>query len=174
MMNANRRVLSLGVLGTVLALAACAPRSQGTVANTSADEAAIRKTLDGISSAFNSGDFDGMFALYRDDVVVLPPGGPDIAGKEAWRAGIDALPTNVAMKMRFDTTELVVAGDIAYERGTYTIDISDKATATAIQSVTARHVHIFKREADGSWKGWRLMENSADPAQPAPIPPPAQ
>jgi uncharacterized protein (TIGR02246 family) len=164
MMNANRRVLSLGVLGTVLALAACAPRSQGTVANTSADEAAIRKTLDGISSAFNSGDFDGMFALYRDDVVVLPPGGPDIAGKEAWRAGIDALPTNVAMKMRFDTTELVVAGDIAYERGTYTIDISDKATATAVQSVTARHIHIFKREADGSWKGWRLMENSADPA----------
>jgi ketosteroid isomerase-like protein len=112
-----------------------------------------------------------MFALYRDDVVVLPPGGPDIVGKEAWRKGIDALPQNVAMKMRFDTKELVVAGDIAYERGTYTIDISDKATATAVQSITARHIHIFKREADGSWKGWRLMENSAEPAT-ATAPPP--
>jgi len=27
-----------------------------------------------------------------------------------------------------------------------------------------RHIHIFRRQPDGSWKGWRLMENSADPA----------
>jgi ketosteroid isomerase-like protein len=167
-MNTSRRMLSLGVLGAMLALGACAQRPQAATVDTTADEAAIRKVLDGISSAFNAGDFDGMFAMYSDDVVVLPPGAPDIVGKEAWRAGIDALPTNVAMKMRFDTAELVVSGDIAYERGTYTLDLSDKVTATAVQSITARHIHMFKRQADGSWKGWRLMENSTDPAPSAP------
>jgi ketosteroid isomerase-like protein len=42
----------------------------------------------------------------------------------------------------------------------------------ADQAVMGRHIHIFRRQADGSWKGWRLMENSETsaplvPSQPA-------
>jgi uncharacterized protein (TIGR02246 family) len=145
-------------------LSACKPGAQVAVADKAADEAAIRHVLDEISSTFNAGDYEGMFALYRDDVIVSSPGQPEIVGKDAWRKGLTALPAGVTMKMRFDTTELLVEGDMAFERGTFSIEAKDPKTDAFVPVVTARHVHIFRREADGKWKGWRLMENSSDPA----------
>jgi uncharacterized protein (TIGR02246 family) len=155
-------VAASGLLGLVLALGACQPRPSTPVTNAAADEAAIRKVLDNVASTFNAGNYDGMFALYRDDVVVSGPGAPDIVGKQAWRNALaTTLPPNVAFKMRFDTQELELAGDLAYERGTYRIEMTDKATGAAAPPLGGRHIHIFKREADGSWRGWRLMENSS-------------
>ena len=142
------------------------------VRDKAADEAAIHHVLDEISSTFNAGNYDGMFALYRDDVVISSPGQPDIVGKDAWRKGLGALPADVKMQMRFDTQELLVDGDMAYERGTFLIEAKDPKTDAFVPVVKARHIHIFRREADGSWKGWRLFENSADPATALLAPPP--
>ena len=171
-MKTNRlSIAAAGMLGLVLALSACQPRTSTPVADTAADEAAIRKVLDEVASTFNAGNYDAMFALYRDDVVVSSPGVPDIVGKQAWRDSLAAsLPPGMAVKMRFDTQEMAVAGDLAYERGTYHIEITDKATGAAVPPMGGRHIHIFKREADGSWKGWRLMENTAEPAVTPPQP----
>jgi ketosteroid isomerase-like protein len=153
-----------------LLLAACSPASPP--ANTAADEAAIRKVLAEVASRFDAGDYDGMLALYVDDVVVSAPGAQDIVGKAAWRTNLAAtLPAGVGMKLRFDTTELEVAGNLAYERGTYALLVSDKTSGAQLAQVGGRHIHIFKRQPDGSWKGWRLMENSPD-AVPAASPPP--
>ena len=70
----------------------------------------------------------------------------------------------------FDTVELEVAGDLAYERGSYAIGMATQPDAQPM--IVGRHIHIFRRQADGSWKGWRLMENSEDPAT-SPVPSPA-
>ncbi len=161
----------LAGLVLLLAVSACKPTVQVVVADKATDEAAIRHVLDEVARTFNAGDYDGMFKLYRDDVVILSPGQPDIVGKQAWRTGLGALPKGVVMQMRFDTQELEIAGDLAYERGTFVIEAKDPKTDALAPVVKARHVHIFKREADGSWKGWRLIENSADPAT-ALLPPP--
>lgn len=170
-MKHRNSIAAAGILGLVLALAACQPRTSTPVANTAADEAAIRKVLDDVASTFNAGNYDAMFALYRDDVVVSPPNAPDIVGKQAWRTTLDTtLPPSMAFKMRFDTQELEIAGDLAYERGTYRVETMDKATSAAGPVLGGRHIHIFKREADGSWKGWRLMENTAEPAVAPPQP----
>jgi uncharacterized protein (TIGR02246 family) len=155
----------------LLAVSACKPTVQVVVADKATDETAIRHVLDEVARTFNAGDYDGMFKLYRDDVVILSPGQPDIVGKQAWRTGLDALPKGVVMQMRFDTQELEIAGDMAYERGTFVIEAKDAKADAFAPVVKARHVHIFKRDADGSWKGWRLIENSADPAT-ALLPPP--
>ena len=169
----RHRTAAPALLALTLLLGACQPRASAPVVDVAADEAAIRQVLDEVASTFNAGDYDGMFARYRDDVVVSPPGAPDIVGKDAWRAGLAAsLPPNLAYKLRFDTQEMEVAGDLAYERGTYAIEMTDKATGAALPPISGRHVHLFKREADGGWKGWRLMENSAEAAT-APAPAPA-
>jgi len=162
-------VKPLVCLAMLLTLSACQPAAK--VVDTAADEAAIRRVLDEVASTFNAGNYDGMFALYRDDVVISAPGAPDIVGKPAWREGLKALPAGVPLKLRFDTQELEVAGDLAYERGTYAVEAPD-TNGALVEVSGGRHIHIFKREADGSWKGWRLFENSADPAAPAPPPPP--
>jgi hypothetical protein len=33
-----------------------------------------------------------------------------------------------------------------------------------LQDVKNKHIHILKRQSDGTWKTWRLMTNSAAPA----------
>jgi uncharacterized protein (TIGR02246 family) len=169
---ANRMMSSAGCLVLLVSMAACQPDVVVVTRDSAADEAAIRHVLDEVASTFNSGDYEAMFALYRDDVVISSPGQPDIVGKEAWRAGLSALPAGVKMKMRFDTQELEIDGDMAYERGTFLIEMEDAATKAMVPVVTARHIHIFRREADGSWKGWRLMENSTDPKSALLAPPP--
>ncbi len=137
---------------------------EAAVVDVAADQAAIRQVLDQIASSFNAGRYDEMFAQYRDDVVVSPPNAPDLVGKQSWRSAMEAtIPQNLALNLRFDTQELEVVGDLAYERGTYRMEAADKESGAVLQTVSGRHIHIFKREADGSWKGWRLFENSADP-----------
>jgi hypothetical protein len=51
---------------------------------------------------------------------------------------------------------------IAYERGTYDLTITDKATARELSKVTNRHVHILKQQPNGDWKTWRMFTNSAE------------
>jgi uncharacterized protein (TIGR02246 family) len=158
------------VVAIATLLVAC---SKAPVHDAAADEAAIRAVLGEIASTFNAGDYDGMFDRYLDDVIVSAPGTPDTVGKQAWRTTMaSTLPPTFAMKLKFDTQEIAVDGDLAYERGTYSLDIADKSSGAPVANVGGRHIHIFKRQADGQWKGWRLMENSPDPAPPAPPAPP--
>jgi len=133
-----------------------------------ADKAAVREVLDSIARDFNAGDMEKMVAHYQDDVLICAPGAPDIVGKQAWLDAIAAsLPADAALTLRFDTAELEIAGDLAYERGTYAIGMAAQPDAQPM--IVGRHIHIFRRQADGSWKGWRLMENSEDPAT-SPVP----
>jgi ketosteroid isomerase-like protein len=166
-------IVVAAMAASTLILAACAGKDSSTH-DVAADESAIRKSLDEIASTFNAGDYDGMFAHYRDDVLISAPGQPEIVGKAAWRAGLAQLPQNVTIKMHFDTQEISVSGDLAYERGTFTMDMADKASGTRVGSVTNRHVHIFKREPDGRWMGWRLIENSATAPLAIPVAAPAK
>jgi len=154
---------------TLLVLAACQPAIVVTPADTAADEAAIRQVLDEIVRTFNAGDYDAMFALYEDDVRIYPPGAPEVTGKEAWRATLaTGLPTDLTFKMRFDTEELVVDGDLGYERGTYHVEAAPVGTDQFVPAMSARHIHIFRRQADGQWKGWRLFESSSEGTPPSP------
>jgi ketosteroid isomerase-like protein len=54
-----------------------------------------------------------------------------------------------------------VVGDLAYERGTYTIEVKDQATGAPVAEIHNRHIHIFKHQPDGRWQTWRMMTNSA-------------
>ncbi len=170
-MKNPRRIHLLPAFCALLALAACKPAPSPPADTRAADEAAIRHVLDEIGTRFDAGDYDGMLALYRDDVIVSAPGAPETVGKDAWRQGLETtLPKGIKLKLRFETKELEVAGDLAYERGNYAVELVDPATNEVKPLLGGRHIHMFKRDADGSWKGWRLMENSPDPATAPKIP----
>jgi ketosteroid isomerase-like protein len=165
-------VARIAVPAALLTLAACQPAVVVTPADTAADEAAVRRVLDEIVRTFNAGDYDAMFALYEDEVRIYPPGAPEITGKEAWRTALaTGLPADLTLKMRFDTEELVVAGDLAYERGTYHVEAAPVGSDAMTPMMSARHIHIFRRQADGQWKGWRLFESNSEAT---PAAPPAQ
>jgi len=154
----KRNAVWSGLLGLVLALSACQPGVKVVVRDSVADEAAIRKVLAEVARTFDAGDYEGMFALYREDVIVSATGAPDVVGRDAWREGLKQLPPGIKLKLRFDTQEVEIAGDLAYERGTFVVSMPDPASGELQSLFDGRHIHIFKREADGSWKGWRLFE----------------
>jgi ketosteroid isomerase-like protein len=155
----------LAPAAAALALGACSGPPTPAY-DRAADEAEIRGLLDSIAGSFKTGDMDEVLEVYADDVLVLGIDQPDVAGKEAWRKVLADQPSDVTIDVRMDTHELEIAGDLAYERGTYTATITSKATGALLQSVTNRHIHIFERQPDGHWKAWRLMENATSPARP--------
>jgi ketosteroid isomerase-like protein len=152
------RILAACTVAASAAIAACSGGS-APQHDRAADEAEIHQLLDSIAGSFKTGDMDQVLAIYADDVLVLGIDEPDVAGKEAWRKVLADQPKDVTISVRMDTKELEIAGDIAYERGTYTAEISSKATGELLRTVTNRHIHIFKRQPNGHWQAWRLMEN---------------
>jgi len=161
----TKRSFALCVVAVSIAIAACSG-SQTPKHDRVADEAEIHTMLDGIAGSFKTGDMDKVLSIYADDVLVLGIDQPNVVGKDAWRKVLADQPKDVAIDVRMDTEELEIAGDLAYERGSYTAKISSKATGALLQTVTNRHIHIFKRQPDGHWKAWRLMENATSPSRP--------
>jgi uncharacterized protein (TIGR02246 family) len=150
-----------------LALGACkAPAPAATDdSRHQADLAAVRAFVDNVGTTFNSGNLDAFMQVFTEDAIQFNQGFADVVGKVAIRKQYeDALAAN-DLKVVFHTQEVSVSGELAYEGGTYDIIIRPKSDPKAVPvTVTNRHVHVLKRQADGSWKTWRMMTNNTLPA----------
>ena len=135
-------------------------------ADEAADVASVHAFIDSIATRFNSGDLEDFINVFTDDAEIISQGYPDIVGKQAIHDVYASAMAQYGMKVSFHTTEVRVAGDMAYEAGTYQVSYSDKASGKLMMSTQARHVHILLRQPDGSWRTWRMITNTA--AQPAP------
>jgi len=144
------------------ALVGCTAKPTAAAAGTDADEAAVRQTLVEVERQINQGDL-GFVNVFAKDAVIIAPSAPDVAGIDAIRAMYSGAMEKTVMNVHFSTEEVTVAGDLAYEHGTYTLKITDKASGQTLQDVKNKHVHILKRQPDGTWKTWRMMVNSAEP-----------
>jgi uncharacterized protein (TIGR02246 family) len=155
------------VVVILLALGACkAPAPPATdAARQQADVAAVRAFVEHVGETFNSGSLDTFMQVFTEDAIQFNQGFADVVGKAAIRKQYEnALATN-DIKVAFHTQEVTVSGDLAYEGGTYDIFIRPRSDPQAAPlTVTNRHVHVLKRQADGSWKTWRMMTNNTLPA----------
>ena len=149
------------LLAAVLATGLCGCASKRAAA---ADEAAVRRTIADVEQKINQGDI-GFVNVFANDAVIIAPSSPDIVGLDAIRAMYAGIMKQASMTVHFSTEEVAVAGDMAFEHGTYTLRIADKTTGRVLQDAKNKHVHIFKRQPDGTWKTWRMMVNSAEHAQ---------
>jgi uncharacterized protein (TIGR02246 family) len=148
--------IAIAIVVTLAAgLGAC-----GTKVPSGADEAAIRQLLANTEKKINDGDI-GFVDVFAKDAVIIAPSAPDIAGYDAIRAMYDGVMRQDSMTVHFSTEEIAVAGDLAYEHGSYTLRLVDRKSGKLVQDVRNKHVHILKRQPDGSWKTWRMMVNSA-------------
>jgi len=150
-----------------LALGACTSAAPPATddARQQSDIAAVRAFVDSVGETFNSGSLDAFMQVFTEDAIQFNQGFADVVGKPAIRKLYEeALATN-DIKVAFHTQEVTVSGDLAYEGGTYDILIRPRSDPKAAPlTVTNRHVHVLKRQADGSWKTWRMMTNNTLPA----------
>jgi len=128
-----------------------------------ADESAIRRLLVETEQQINRGD-PGFVNVFARDAVIIAPAAPDVIGFDAIRSLYAGVMQQNSMTVHFSTDEVAVAGDLAYEHGTYTLRISDKKSGKVLQDVKNKHIHILKRQPDGAWKTWRMMVSSSEPA----------
>jgi uncharacterized protein (TIGR02246 family) len=140
----------------LIALAGCAKTSP--VADTAADETAIRGINPQWFQAYAAGDADAIAALYAEDAVLSPPGAPPARGRAAIR---DYLAGDVAASKAAGVSfnpgpspEFAVSGDLGWEWNTF--NVTDGAGATVD---TGKYVTVYARR-DGNWVIVRDIWNS--------------
>ena len=147
------------MLGIVMA--GCSPSPPpDTAAVRSAIEAANAKFID----AFKRADKAALVASYTGDAVILMPNQPEWRGRDAMDKGYTDFLSQMAFKDGGTKTEdVMVAGDLAVETGTYTWTLTVKSGGEI--SDKGKYVTVWKRQADGSWKIARDINNSDLPAK---------
>lgn len=152
-----RRLLVLAVVLTFPPAPALAGEAE--------DVASVHAFIEDVARRFNTGDLEAFIGVFTPDAQIISQGFPDIVGRPAIHDVYAAAMAQYGMSVAFNTTEVAVAGDMAYERGTYRVDYKDKESGDVLMSVAARHIHILKRDPEGRWRTWRMMTNTEAPAQ---------
>ncbi len=61
--------------------------------------------------------------------------------------------------------ETVISGDLAYQRGTYTVKAKPKAGGN-VTDTSGTFLRIYRKQANGEWRMVRDMFNSNQPSRP--------
>jgi len=165
----KRIILSIGgALVLALLLLACAQQTQPVVeeaASTEADVAAIRALVEQWIAAIETGDVDGVLALYTDDAVRLPPDGPAYSGKEAFEEDSSGAFEQFSFEVVWPvegTEEIVVADGWAYHLSEYAMLVTPKEGGETMEE-NGKIIEICQRQPDGSWKLAREIWNRNNP-----------
>lgn len=156
-------IAKLGIALLIAAsLSGCAA-SQSKRPSTGEDEAAITEFNKRYLKAINEGDSATLASLTTPEHVMIAPGRPPLVGKEA----NDAANARVAQMFRIEESwapqETFISGDLAYQRGTFTVAATPKAGGTT-RTTRGTFLRIYKRQPDGGWRMVRDMFNSDPPA----------
>ncbi len=151
----------------LVALAACAPKAP----DTAADVAAIKAVPPVWFDLYNSGDADGVAALYAEDGVLMPPGTPAFVGRAAIRDFIASFMENTkAAGLAFGGDEVAdgaVEGDMGWISGGASVIDSSGTTVDTI-----KYLAVLRR-TNGQWQLIQDIWNSNLPlVAPEPEPEP--
>lgn len=124
-----------------------------------ADIDAIKRLEAQVYAAWEAGDESDFLEFFTDDVVWLPPGAPDIVGKEACREMVQGLLSDTTFDQITSTNEkIMVAGEWAFHQYHASMIATSKADGAASQ-MRLRAFRLFRKQEDGSWKIMRYIWN---------------
>jgi ketosteroid isomerase-like protein len=161
----TRRNVVLGVF-LLGALSACQPAA---AVLSEKDVSDIKGTVDRWVNDFLTNKRDDVANIITADMVLLPPNTAAIVGHDGALAYLKAYPPITKFTVTKD--EVVGQSDLAYVRGTYSIDVTLPDKNAAHEQGTYLEVH--RKQKDGTWPYSRLIWHSSEPL-PAPAPTPAK
>jgi len=150
----NRITLSLAAVAA-LSLSGC--KYEGHMGHQHADTAKIAADIKAQEvqwqKDYASKNVDAAAAVFATDGILAAPGEPLATTSAARRKAIQDLTSDPNFKLDFasDEEQVAEAGDLAYSRGHFSIQATDKATNKPVAS-TGNFLTVFKKQDDGSWK----------------------
>jgi uncharacterized protein (TIGR02246 family) len=104
---------------------------------------------------FNAGDLDGLVSLFEPEAVLVAAPSQVATGTDAIR---EALAGFLAAWGHFEIKVLSrhQVGDIGLQTAEWKVENSDPDDSP--RTLSARPVHVFRRQADGSWR--YLIDNA--------------
>ena len=155
----------LVVTGLAVAMAACAPPPPAV--DVAAGTEALRDTAGRYNAAVEALDASGMAAFYADDSRSMPPNEATRVGPAGMQEFVEELSTIEGFAVTLDPPEVVVGagGDVGYTVGN--IQITAPGPDGELTTTNGRDVHIWHKQADGTWK---LVIDIWNPETPLPDP----
>jgi uncharacterized protein (TIGR02246 family) len=123
-------------------------------------QAEIRAALTQWMADFNAGKADRVCGLFAPDLIAQYRGQPE----RNYDAVCDLLKRSLTDRTKkfsyaLDIKEVIVAGDLAIVRLTWTLTIQGKEAPA--ETIDEPGMDIFRRQADGSWKIFRYIAYDA-------------
>ena len=153
-----RTAVRLAVAGLALAAAACSGSVQQEF--TAKDQASIRSKNDALVQAITSKDVRKIVDLYAENTTFMPPNRPIIRGKDSLKGFYQDL-VNDTKAMHLTVDEVSGAGPLAYQTGTYEMDIKDAKGHP--ENDRGKSLFIL-RNRGGNWRYEFSMWNSDLPS----------
>jgi uncharacterized protein (TIGR02246 family) len=136
------------------------------VAKVGTDASSVQKAIEAANTksmqAMAKGDVKGAMANYAEDAVVMMPGAPMWKGHAAIvKAMQEFMDTMTVKNPMFHTQDVMVAGNLAVETGTFDWTLEPKGGAAFQEK--GKYLTVWKHQPDGSWKIVRDINNSDQP-----------
>ena len=153
------RFISVAVIGLLLAIAGCAPRSQADA------RAEVVRTDAEWLKAVQARDAERALSYWSDDAIVFPPGSPAVSGKGAIREFVAKSLATPGFSITWKTEAVVVSsgGDLAYTTGTNRVTVNAPDGKQVV--IDGKAVSIWRRQRDGAWKCVVDIWNDVAPQQ---------
>lgn len=162
-----KTLLSILAVGIGAATAGCASMGAPSSGEPHArDLAAIAAFNQKYLKAINDGDSAALSELTNTDHLMIAPNRVPVAGKQANTQAMEQAFKQFKIDEQWTPLETVVDGNLAYQRGEFTVVATPKGGGTS-RSTHGSFLRIYRRLPDGSWQMTRDMFNSDQ----APAPP---
>ena len=161
------RVRSIYLTSAAVLLWACggqpaadsAAKSAGPVEDVAAVKQSIEEANARFLDALSKGDVPTAGNNYAEDAVVMMPNMPAWQGKSAIVDGFTGFLGEYKLSNgKPTTTDVMIAGDLAIETGTFEWTITPKKGAAVTDK--GKYLTVWKKQADGTWKIIRDINNS--------------
>lgn len=108
--------------------------------------------------AENEGDPSIIDRYATQDVVAMPPGRPPSVGAEAGKRLMQKLFEAFDMEVTYDSEEIVVNGDLAFDRGTASQKMVPKSGGEPTEGEYS-YLWVYRRVPEEGWKQSRAIWN---------------
>jgi ketosteroid isomerase-like protein len=147
--------VAIGILFPAFLTAACDCPSTRDPA---ADRQAIAAATAQFQVAENAGSVDQFRSYFADDLVMMGPNEPPVTGGDKVAALMRVFHAAFAVQVEYNSQEIVVFGDWAFDRGTERYTLTPKAGGAPIRK-SGNYLYLYQRQEDGSWKQGRVIWN---------------